>query len=206
MNEDILQQPNQEKLFIKVDIATEKDWETCRDLRLEAIDSPDAEMFGFTSGQEKSEENKAKEIAKTEGDWKKELSDPDMFMVLARNGSEAVGMARAFKKTENWWHMGWIYTKENFRRKGFGKMMTAKRLDEIKKRGPNVNLVTVFIKVGNEKSIKNCRSFGFEKVDFSSKEFSQELKLETQKHFFEIFKLDLNNSAVIKKIDEILNA
>jgi len=190
------QSSKQEKLDIRVEIATEKDWEACRDLRMNAIDSSDAEMLGFTSGEEKSEKKKLQEKIKTEADWKKELSSLDIFWVLSWEGSQVVGQGLAKKREEqkDWWMgSGYIKNEEDFRGKGIGKKMFAVRLNEIKKRGGEK--VRMGVKAANHTSIHIAELFGFKKVVEDSDDigFLMELK-------------NVNDLAVIKKIDEVLNA
>lgn len=195
-------QQKQEKLAIEIKIAGPDDWEKCKKLRDEAISGEDAEMFGFVPGEEESIKESTKEKGKKEKDWRKDLSKKDSFIVLAQNDSEPIGIARASQKTEDSWHMGWVYVKDNFRSLGVGKRMIVERLNEIRKRGGSK--VTVFIK--NEISLHNCESLGFKKVDVESTQFPKATKEKALRLGFYILEIDLTDSEVIKKIDDVLNA
>lgn len=149
-----------EQLDIKVELATEKDWEVYKELRLLAISGKDKEIMGSTP------EQIVKENARSEQEWKKDLSSDDMFIVLSWNGSNAVGMGRAMEKDEDTelWYMdsGYVRKDEDFRNKGIGKGIFKARLDEIKKRGGKK--VFLGIKSNNAPSIHVAESFGFKKV------------------------------------------
>ena len=162
MDENYLKYKN-EQLDIKVKLATEKDWEAYKELRLLAITASDKEIMGSTP------EQIIEEQARSEQDWKDDLSSEEMFVVLARNGSEAIGMSLARQKDDitGLWYMGSAYIKEgdDFRGKGIGKKMFRTRLDEIKRRGGKK--VFLGIKKNNERSIHVAKSFGFIQIDKS---------------------------------------
>jgi ribosomal protein S18 acetylase RimI-like enzyme len=196
MNQDSFEnrKSGQEKPDVRIEIATEKDWEVYRDLRLEAIDSADAEMLGFTPGERESEEKKITEKKKTEADWRKDLSNPDIFISLSLEGADVVGMGSARKREkEKDWYMGSGYIKKNFRGRGIGEKMFAARLNEIRIRSGEK--VTIGVKASNARSIHIAELFGFKKVKSYSSilGFSMELK-------------DVNDPVVIDKISEILHA
>ena len=159
MKENYLKYKN-EQLDIKVEIATEKDWEAYKKLRLLAI-TKDKEIMGGTTPEQIIEEQ-----ARNEGEWKKDLSSKDMFVVLSWNGSEAIGMGRAREKDEieGLWYMDSGYVKEDgdFRNKGIGKGIFKARLDEIKKRGGKK--VFLGILANNTPSIRVAESFGCKKM------------------------------------------
>jgi RimJ/RimL family protein N-acetyltransferase len=179
MEENYLKYKN-EQLDIKTELATEKDWEAYKELRLLALSGKDKEIMGSTPQQI------IKEKAKSEQEWKKDLSSDDMFVVLSWNGSNAIGMGRAMKKDEDTelWYMDSGYVKEygDFRNKGIGKGIFKARLDEIKKRGGKK--VFLGIKSNNAPSIHVAESFGFKKVDkdedSSDKGYYFELNLTTK--------------------------
>lgn len=163
-----------EQLDIKVEIATEKDWEAYKKLRLLAVSGKDKEIMGFTP------EQIIKEQAKSEEELKKDLSSQDIFVVLAWNGSNAIGMGRAMEKDEDikLWYMdsGYVKDGESFRNKGIGKKIFRTRLDEIKKRGGKK--VFLGIMFNNEPSIHVAESFGCKKIDgLSDDKYHFELEL-----------------------------
>jgi ribosomal protein S18 acetylase RimI-like enzyme len=178
MNEDFFKNsPKQEKLAIRVEIATEKDWEAYKKIRLEAYTGPDGGMFGATPGKIEKEQMRSAE------DWKNDLSRDDVFVVLSWSGQEAVGMGVAEKKNEQekFWHIRSGYVKENFRGQDIQKKMITKRLEEIRRRGGRK--VQLAVKTANTISIHNAELFGFKKVDrgASAEGFFMELDLEPQK-------------------------
>ena len=177
-----LQQPSQEKLAIKVEIATEKDWEAYKQLKLMAITGKDKKMLGISSGQIKREQNR------TEKEWRQDFYGENKVVVLAKNDFEVVGMGLARKRQEDGtWHMFFGYVRENFRNRGIGQRMFASRLNEIRKRGGK--RVTIAVEDKNIISIHLAESFGFKKdVGFF-------MRLE-----------DVNDPIVVKKINEVLNA
>lgn len=157
MEENYLKYKN-EQLDIKVELATEKDWEVYKELKLLAISGKDKEMMGSTP------EQIIKEQAKSEQEWKEDLSRDDMFIVLAWNGSEGVGMARAMEKDEETelWYIDSLYIKEEkLRNKDIGKKIYTFILEEIKKRGGKK--VFLGIRSENASSIHVAESFGFKK-------------------------------------------
>lgn len=190
MNQNPLEnrKPNQEKLTVRVEIATEKDWKAYKDLKLEAYTGPDKEMFGANSLKI------AKQLARTDQSWKRDLFSNDMFVVLSWESSEAIGMGIAEKRdriVRGGWHINSGYVKEGFRGRNIQSKMIAKRLEEIINRGGEK--VTLAVKAVNLASIHNAESLGFKKVEKGSSENG----------FF--MELDLTNEEVIKKINEVLD-
>ena len=160
MGENYLKYKN-EQLDIKVELATEKDWEAYKELRLLAIVGKDKELMGSTP------EQIIKEKSRSEEEWKKDLSSQEMFVVLSWNGSNAIGMGRAMEKdgVEKLWYMdsGYVKEGEDLRNRGIGKGIFKARLDEIIKRSGKK--VFLGIKSNNAPSIHVAESFGFKKVD-----------------------------------------
>jgi len=143
-----------------VELATEKDWKTYKELKLLSISGNDKEMMGSTP------EQIIELQTRSEQDWKKDLSSQEMFVVLSRKGSNAIGMAHAIKKDEDTglWHIDSLYVKEeNLRNKGVGKNIYTAILEEIIKRGGKK--VFLGIKSNNPASIHLAESFGFKKID-----------------------------------------
>ena len=182
MNEDPFNN-KQEKLAIRVELAKPEDWQLCKDLRILAITGEDSEMFDMTP------EKVAEELAKSDQEWKNEASSDDMFSVLARNGSEAVGLGRA-RFFEGSWRIRNGYVKPEFRNMGIQQKMSALRLREIQKRG-GIKAITG-IKMDNPISLHNAEKFGFKIVE------------EDDGWYY--LASDLTDPEVIKKIDEVLNA
>lgn len=185
-----------EKLDVKIELATPDDWESYKELRILAITGKEKRMFGSTPKQI------AIAKAKSEQEWKEDLSSDDMFVMLSKNGFEAVGMGWAKKwgkkEEERIWHMGSGYTKDDFRGKGFGIKNFASRLKNIIELGGKK--VTMGVRAENKTSIGIAENFYFKTDD------TIPIKL---KKFFKIsgfsMELDLTNPEVIKKIDEVLN-
>ena len=150
--------PTPEKFNFKVAVATEKDWETCKNLRELAITGDDAKMFNANP------ESVAFEKQKTEEQWRKDLSSDTVFYVLAHNGSDAVGMGRATQIVsmgEGVWGMYGGFVKPEFRGNHIAQTMFATRINEIQKRGGK--FVITFIRTDNEKPLNLVKKFGFEK-------------------------------------------
>lgn len=174
-----------EKINVNVELATEKDWETYKKLRLLAIDSDTEGVFGPTKVQI--------DLAKTDDDWKRDLAPrDDMFVVLSRNGSEEIGMGIAGRVTDSdeMWYMGSSFTKKEYRRQGAGKKNLSKRLNEIIKRGGTIAVGG--IKIGNEESMETLKSLGFEKY--------------SEDKTWIYMQLDLTDQKTIQKINGILNS
>jgi predicted acetyltransferase len=149
-----------EKLNLLVELATKEDLEGYKKLRLEAIKSGDAEMFGVTPESLKEEEEK------TDEQWLKDILGPSNFIVVARNGDEIIGMGAARRETEDGsqWRIRQGYVQPKFRNspERIGKQMFQARLDEIKKRG--AKSVMTAVKSNNVVSTHIIESFGFKKV------------------------------------------
>jgi len=112
-----------------IEIATEKDWEAFKKIRLDAI-AKDPEAFGS------SPERLLKESNRSEEEWKDILKKDSQFILLAKNGLEPIGLEVTRKgKEENEWHTLSVYIKEEFRGLGIGKEIFEKTLEEIRKRG-----------------------------------------------------------------------
>lgn len=157
----------QENIDIKVRIAGPEDWQSYRDLILEAIDGPDQGMFNLTPGEEESEQRKKEDKEKTEDKWREEVSDTnERFVMLSFVKDEGVGMGVAMKKDfdgeKDAWRISFGYVKDKFRNSGIQKKLIEERLAEIKKRGGKK--VTALVKAHNAPSIGNLEKFGFEKV------------------------------------------
>ncbi len=192
----------QEKLDVRIEVAKLDDWEAYKKLRLMGISGSDSATFGIT------EEDKIKRIKeetlRTEKEWKADLSREDMFVLLAWNGSIPTGLVRAERKTNEWWHMGWLYVPDEFKRKGIGRKIMAAELNKIIKE--NGIKASGFIKDDNEKSINNLESLGGKKVDSNLTGYSKETKKRGRELGFSVYEVDLTDPEVVKKINEVLNA
>lgn len=176
-------QIEQEKLDVKVEIATEKDWEECKRLRIQAITGEDAKMFGSNIKRITSE------LEKGEKEWQ-ELFGEDKFVVLSRDGSKAIGMVRAYEtKEKGVWYIGQLYVDKDARKTGAGKKMMQESIEEIKRRGGRK--ISAFIKNNNIKSHNLCESFGFKKVNPLLLKDSLKVKFDILKRGFDPMELDL---------------
>lgn len=175
--------PTQEKLAVRVEIATEKDWEAYKKIRLESINGPDANMFGPKTA--------AKDRAKSNEEWKSDLiTRADHFVVMSWQGSEAIGLSSASERREKGlWHLGSAYVKPELRG-GLGKKMLALRMREIIRRGGKK--VEAGMRPNNEITKHLCGSFGFKKAP--------------PEDVWEMMEADLTDPVVIKKINEVLDA
>ncbi|MEI7764958.1 MAG: GNAT family N-acetyltransferase [bacterium] len=183
-----------ENLDIKIELATPEDWQDCKKLRLEALNSEDAYMLGDTSQQIKVEE------AKTEEQWRKELSSNDMFTVLSKNNLTPVGIGRAEQYKKGIWILYNGYLEKEFQGKGIGRKNFAMRLKIVKERGGIK--VTTGIKRNNDRSMSVAKYFNFKVLDALSASFlAKKIILPTWK----VMECDLNDPEVIKKINEVLN-
>lgn len=176
----------QEKLNIKIEIATPKDWEDCKKIVLEGITGNDAQMFGLTQEKIENVKERTREI------WRDFLEeDENEFVLLCRDNSETIGIITAKKENQEW-YVGSLYIKENFRRKGIGAKLFATCLNEIRNRG--AEKITLGIKANNFKSINLVSSFHFKRLEDSSEAW------------FYMLLDNVNDPEVIKKINEVLNA
>lgn len=188
------QKPNQEKLKIEVRMAGPDDWQTYKDLRLEAINSKDSEMFGFTPGDLSDNKRKAVEASKTEKDWREDLAKSNFFVFLVFQGSIAIGMGIAkYRGEQGDWYMASGYIKEGFRNKGIGKKLFATRLSKIKEM--HGKKVTLAVKAINTRSIHVAEYFGFKKIaeDTSNTGFYMQLN-------------NIYDPEVVSRINDALNA
>ncbi|HUC88431.1 MAG TPA: hypothetical protein VMR49_00150 [Candidatus Paceibacterota bacterium] len=85
---------NNERLHLITEIATEKDWEDYKKIRLEAIEK---EPMAFYV----TKNNKEKEYNKSDEEWKTDLANTDAFTALSRNYNVPVGMAQAIQKIKD---------------------------------------------------------------------------------------------------------
>lgn len=173
----------QEKLQIEIRLAGPKDWQAYKELRLEAINGPDENMFGPVQA--------SRDRLKSDQDWQNDLLPSlDKFTVLLWINGKAVGIGLARKRNnEDTWFLNSGYIKPEFRG-GLGRKLLASRLDEIEKRGGYK--VDVLIRVNNAKSIHLCESFGFVKQNEDTTWYAMEL--------------DLNDPSTKIKIQSALNA
>ncbi|MDE2399428.1 MAG: GNAT family N-acetyltransferase [Patescibacteria group bacterium] len=180
----------QEKLAVKIEMATKEDWETYKALKLASIDaSDDIEMLGMTQKDIETQKNK------TDEGWKTELAPNNLkFILLAFNGPEAIGAisAKQVEAEDKIWYIYGSYIKPEFRRMGLGENILAICLDDIELRGGTK--ATMRVNEKNEKQFNLIGKFFF-KVQRPQLLWG-EYVLET----------DLTDERVIKKIKEVLNA
>lgn len=140
---------------VQVDIARPADWRIYRDLRMAAINSTEVGVF-----RPKQVE---KDRAKTDTEWQRDVFRDDMFVLLLRHGSKAVGMAVA-KKTdrEGVWYITSAYVLPEARGAGAGKKMAAARLLEIARR--EGKKVEYYIQHQNRIAVTIAESLGGRKV------------------------------------------
>ena len=165
----------QEKLDVRVEIATEKDWETYKAIHLLAINGKDAEMFGITLGNIE----KKREEAENNQKYKEDLENNEVIVFLLWQGNESIGIIRAKKREEEGvWYLSYAYVKEDSRGKAFSRKIFSEILNEIKKQG--AIKVLMGVKVKNKKMIRLATLLGFKKVeaDSSDEGFYMELYLE----------------------------
>ena len=122
---------NKEKIDLAIEIAKEDEWEDCKKIKLESLEK---EPMAFWATKESIE----RENNKSETDWKKELTDPYSFVVLAKDNKILVGMSQANlngTKGEGQWGIRGVYLNKDFRGNHSGLKMMNLILDEIKNRG-----------------------------------------------------------------------
>ena len=152
-----------EKLYVKVEVAQEKDLQDYKKIRLEALE---ADPKAFHANPKTTEKEKTQEIS----EWKKDISGVDKFIVLLKNNSETIGMTKGTEKSKGIWLMRSVYLNKNFRKEKIGgdisDQMIKKFIEEIKKRGGEKILLSVDIKRKN--AIRLYERFGFKKKSFIS--------------------------------------
>ena len=180
----------QERLAVKIEIARPEDWKKYKEIWLQAIKSPEREMFASTYELIREEEKRVDE--EWQGDiFKGDKLRSDMFVLLSWKDFEVVGMNRAEEEEPGVWYLSSAYVKPEFRG-GLGTRMFATRLKEILKRGGRK--VTGAVKKNNLRNIHIAEKFGFKIVG------------ETGSGQGYLIELDLTDEKVIKKIDDVLNA
>lgn len=184
--------PAQERLDIKFQIANPDEWQKCKELRLISITGPEARMMGLTP------ERQAEEISKTEQGWRSETNSSEMFSVLAYHGSKAVGLGRTKEVGKGIWRLRNDYVIPEFRKMGIQPKMLALRLDEIIKRGGVKAIAT--IRTDNPRSISSVEKLGFQKIGL----LKRVIQLGRSAFEWHVFELDLINSSVVEKINEVL--
>src|SRR3989338_9647669 len=126
MSEDPFQnKPKQLKL--KIEVARPEDWQDYKKIRLEALEK-NSEAFRRTL---------AEALQNTDQKWKDALSGDKVFMFLARNDLEPIGLAGAKKvveQGENIWRVISVYVRKEFRG-GLGRRLMENVLAEIRRRG-----------------------------------------------------------------------
>lgn len=153
-----------ERLQLTTEIATEKDWEDYKKIRLEAIDKEPMAFYVTKSSKEK-------EYNRTDEEWKADLLNMNNFVALSKDKSVPVGMAQAISRNENpdQWHIRGVYLNNDFRGGGFGKDIMNLILDEIKKRGGKKITLNVMDTQEIARKI-------YEKLDFKiTKKFKSEI-------------------------------
>ena len=153
----------EEQLVIRVEIATEKDWEAYKKIRLSAL-----EHNAYESAPKKLAKRLEEERHKSPEKWQKDLRTMNSIVILAWNGSEPVGMARAVRHSKEWWNLQQAYVKEEFQEGagkkiwGIGRRMFDGRLDAIERRGGS--WVTLLVLKNKEDLIRKYERRGFKVV------------------------------------------
>lgn len=191
-NPSELNRGQQEKLSVDFELAKPEDWASLASIRIEGLkQNPDA-FIGVNSPSvpESSDERK----------WKEYIDDPNRFYLFAKKDSGVIGFAGAYidydeKETpEGVWCVQWAYIKPEFRGKGVGERMYAKRLNEIINRGSKSAIGFVLRANQNFDNVMHLnKKLGFEEV-----------VLTPPKHYVKL-RIDLTNPEVIKKISEALD-
>jgi|GEM_PF-2897616 len=185
--------PNQEQLALRVEVATPRDWQAYKKIRLHAIRT-DAEMLGISMRDARGE------VMRGDEEWKRILARPDYHLVvLSWNGNEPVGMGVAvnngifyYPNDKNTWELGSDYVRKEFRGQNLQRKMIAFRLKEIINQGGTKVLFHVL--ANNRWSIPNAEHFGFSKM----KE-----RLGDKDYFMQ---LDLTDPLLKEKINAVLDA
>ena len=186
-------QENHEQPPVIIEIATKKDWEAYKKLRLEAITGKYQEFFG--AGPQTVEE----ESRRTQEEWQDDLSRENMFVTLAWNGKEPVGMARALEREKGIWRTQSGYVTEELQGKYIGRKLFAARILEMKKRG--AEKVSMMVEAENERSIHLNEKMGFRKTTVEPQVGTTRDGKEFKFYKMEV---DLTNE-VIKQAEEVLN-
>jgi|GEM_PF-5452811 len=195
MNQNSLESrgPKQEKLEVKIEIATEKDLEAIKTLWLSAAkDKKDASLLGLSLQKEETNINSL--------EFKKNLFNYDRFVVLAKNGSEVIGASvLRWEREAGFWRISYAYVKPDFRGEVGLKMLFVglnKLLDE------NAKNVTFVVKRKNQKMIKFAKRISAVKLHpvWVDKDRNEAGK------FGYLMELDLTNPEVVKKLKRVSNA
>lgn len=174
MNENLFE--NKEQPAIRVEIAKPEDWPALKEIRLVAINSEDAEMFG-PRGRERDQ-------IKTDEDWKQEVSieNKNTFYVLGWNGNKVMGMVRAthFPDEPAVWRVTSLYSRADSRGKIVPKKVFGVLKNEILRRGGT--RIIIHVNPKNTDTERLYKLFGFaETTSFSKKIKSDIFKLATWK-------------------------
>lgn len=178
---------NQENLLCELSLATIKDWEVYKELRLEAISGKYQDIFGSDPAQVE------KESKRTPQEWQDDLSSEDMFVVLAWNKNMPIGMAKASRKENEIWKTQSGYVKEEYQDQGVGQKLFAFRILEMEKRG--AKQVIMMVEASNDKSIKLNEKLGFRKTT-KEPQFNK-MKDGRDLNFFKM-EMDLTEDVVIQ--------
>jgi ribosomal protein S18 acetylase RimI-like enzyme len=164
------QKSKEQGILVDINIATEKDWEFYRDLKLKSIaNEQDKKMLGIT-------DNKIKEWNENRDNpeyWKNELQPNNTkFILLAfdepekgekKDKKEALGTISAKTTTEEGlWYIYASYVRSDIRGKGLGEAILATCLDEIELRGGY--RASMLVNIENEKQLGLISKFYF-KID-----------------------------------------
>lgn len=144
----------QENLDIKVEIASEKDWEDYKRIRVEAIEK-DPEVFGRYFKQDAPVERD-----RSDQEWKDDIKDS--IIVLSRNGSEVIGVVKGAQEG-GIWKIHSVYLNKDFQKRGIASQMLKIVLDEERKRG--AKRVRLWVLSERKEPIKLYEKFGFKKVN-----------------------------------------
>jgi len=151
-----------EQLGVKIELATEEDWEDYKNLRIEAINT-DPDAFSLTD-----KKKAARQINRDVSEWKNDTKE--QIVVLSKQNSRAVGMTKGIKREEGVFSINAVYVTPDFRKRNTGadvaREMIEKVLEEIKKNGGTQ--ARLWVKSSNDNAIKLYENLGFKKINLIS--------------------------------------
>jgi len=143
----------------------EDDWETYRDIRLEALKNDPSAFGSCYSEEEKFPENK----------WRERIKNA----LFAMDGKKAVGTIVVFFENYNNLkhiaHIYGVYVKPDYRGKGVSKMLMGAALENIKS---NKEIIKVKLEVNAKQkpAYELYKKYGFKKIGITKKELKVDNK------------------------------
>lgn len=139
---------------VEVAKAAETDWEQYKELRLKGLQT-DPTAFGRTYEEES---------ARSDADWKKQISDPYFQVFIAREGAMGAGIVGLrFSQTSLQHHLvkvGPMYVDPQFRRHHVGEALMKAALDEARK-NPAITKVKLSVNTTQEAAFNLYKKLGF---------------------------------------------